>query len=88
MEPENHQHVHDNLTFTHILSQMVSTTNCHNMFQNEGESVNVTQMDIKRKTCDIRTRKKHLFLDITSINTDTPVPSLYQCAETRSTEVF
>jgi hypothetical protein len=33
-------------------------------------------------------RKKHLFLDISSINFDALVPSLYQCAETRSIEVF
>jgi hypothetical protein len=26
-------------------------------------------MDVKRKTCDIRTREKHLFLDIFSTNT-------------------
>jgi hypothetical protein len=40
-------------------------------------------MDIKRKTYDIRTCKKHLFLDISSTNIDTLVPSLYQCVETR-----
>jgi hypothetical protein len=45
-------------------------------------------MDIGLKTCDIRTWKKYLFLDISFINTDTLVPSLYQCVETRSTEVF
>jgi hypothetical protein len=45
-------------------------------------------MDIKRKTCYILTWKKHLFLDISSTNIDTLVPSLYQCFETRSTEVF
>jgi hypothetical protein len=54
----------------------------------EGVSVNRTQMDIKRKTCDIRTWKKHLVLDISSTNTDTLVPSLYQCVETRSIELF
>jgi hypothetical protein len=43
---------------------------------------------MKRKTCDIRNWKKHLFLDIFSTNTDTLVPSLYQCVETRSTEIF
>jgi hypothetical protein len=31
---------------------------------------------------------KHLFLDISSANTDTPVPSFCQCVETRSIEVF
>jgi hypothetical protein len=45
-------------------------------------------MDIKCKTCDIQTWKKHLFLNMSSIHTDTLVPSLYQCVETRSTEVF
>jgi hypothetical protein len=44
-------------------------------------------MDIKRKTRDIRTWEKHLFLDISSTNIDTLVPSLYQCVETRSIEV-
>jgi hypothetical protein len=50
----------------------------------EGESVNRSQMDVKRKACDIRTWEKHLFLDISSTNIDTLVPSLYQCVETRS----
>jgi hypothetical protein len=45
-------------------------------------------MDIKRKTCDIRTWGKHLFLDMSSANIDTLVPSLCQCVETRSIEVF
>jgi hypothetical protein len=54
----------------------------------EGESVNRSQMDIKRKTCDIRTWGKRLFLNISSTNIDTCVPSLYQCVETRSIEVF
>jgi hypothetical protein len=54
----------------------------------EGESANRPQMDIKRKICDIRSWEKHLFLDISSINIDTLVPSLYQCVETRSIEVF
>jgi hypothetical protein len=31
---------------------------------------------------------KHLFLDISSNNIHTLVPSLYQCDETRGTEVF
>jgi hypothetical protein len=43
---------------------------------------------VKSKTCDTRTRKKHLLLDISSTNTDTPFPSLYQCVETRSIEAF
>jgi hypothetical protein len=54
----------------------------------EGDSVNRSQMDIKRKTCDIRTWKRHSFLEITSTNIDILVPSLYQRVETRSTEVF
>jgi hypothetical protein len=41
------------------------------------------------KKCDIWTwKKKHLFLDISSTNIHTLVPSLYQCVEIRSTEVF
>jgi hypothetical protein len=32
--------------------------------------------------------KKHLYLDISSTNTDTLVPSLYQCLEIRSIQVF
>jgi hypothetical protein len=53
----------------------------------EGEWVNMSQMDIKRKTCDIRTCKK-IFLDTSSTNPDTLAPSLYQCVETRSIGVF
>jgi hypothetical protein len=52
-----------------------------------GESVNRSQIDIKRRTCDIRTWKKNLFLHISS-TIDTFVPSLYQCVQTRSIEVF
>jgi hypothetical protein len=40
------------------------------------------------KICDNRTWKKHLFLDISSTNIDTLVPSLYQCVETCNIEVF
>jgi hypothetical protein len=44
---------------------------------------------LSSKACDIRTwKKKHLFLDISPTNTDTLVPSQYQCVETSSTEVF
>jgi hypothetical protein len=54
----------------------------------EGESVYRSQMDIKRKTCDIQIwKKKYLFFDI-STNINTLVPSLYQCVETHSKEVF
>jgi hypothetical protein len=52
------------------------------------ESVNTSQVDIKYKSYDIRTWEKHLYLDITSTNTDTYVPSLYQYVEIRSIEVF
>jgi hypothetical protein len=52
------------------------------LFHNyEGESANRSQMDIKHKTCDIRTWTKHLFLNISSTNIDTLVPSLYQYIE-------
>jgi hypothetical protein len=53
----------------------------------EGESINTSrsQMDIKRKTFDIRLCiKKHLFLDISSTNIVTFVQSLYHCVETRN----
>jgi hypothetical protein len=43
------------------------------------ETVNTTQMDIKRKTSDIRTWKTHLLLAISPTNIDTLVPSLYPC---------
>jgi hypothetical protein len=52
------------------------------------ESVNRSQMDIKRKTCNIQAQKKHLFLNISSANTDILVPSLYHCIETRNIEEF
>jgi hypothetical protein len=45
-------------------------------------------MDIKRKTCDIGTWKKHLFVGISSTNIDKLVPSLNQCDETRGVEVI
>jgi hypothetical protein len=53
----------------------------------EGESVNRSQMDIKRKTCDTGTWKKHSFPDMSYTSTDI-VPSLYQRVESRSIEVF
>jgi hypothetical protein len=52
------------------------------------ESVNRSQMDTKRKICDIRTWEKYLFLNISPTNIDTFVPSLYQCVETHSIEIF
>jgi hypothetical protein len=39
-------------------------------------------MDIKRKTVIFEPRKEHLFLDISSTNIDTLIPSLYQCIKT------
>jgi hypothetical protein len=55
----------------------------------ELDKVNRSQIDIKRKTYDIRNwKRKHLFLDLSSTNTDTLVTWLYQCVETRSMEVF
>jgi hypothetical protein len=56
--------------------------------KHDRKSVNGSQMHVKRKICDVRTWNKHLFLDISSTNTDTPVPSLYQCVETHNIEVF
>jgi hypothetical protein len=61
---------------------------CHSYWIHEGESVNRSQMGIKRKICDIRIWKKHLFLEIFSTNIDTLVPSLYRCVETRIIQVF
>jgi hypothetical protein len=54
----------------------------------EGESISRLQMDIKCKTYDIRTGKKHLFFNISITNIDTLVPSLYQCIKTHSIENF
>jgi hypothetical protein len=54
----------------------------------EGELVHMSQMNMKRKTCDVRTWKQQLFLDISSTNTDTLVPTFYQCVEIRSIGVF
>jgi hypothetical protein len=56
--------------------------------QYKGESVDRSQIDIKRKISDIRTWKKHLFLDTFSTNIDTRVPSLYPCVDASSTQVF
>jgi hypothetical protein len=48
-----------------------------------------SQMDIELKQiCDIRTWRKHLFLDISSTNINRLVPPLYQCVETRRIEIF
>jgi hypothetical protein len=60
----------------------------YNILIYEGESVNRSQMGIKLKTHDIGTWEKHLFLDISSANIDTLVPSLYQHVETRTTEIL
>jgi hypothetical protein len=46
----------------------------------DGESVNRSQTDIKRKTCDIRTWKKHLFFDISSTNIDNTCPHRFTSA--------
>jgi hypothetical protein len=55
----------------------------------EGASVSRSQMDIKRKTCDIITwKKKHLFPGMSSTNIDTLVPLLHECIETHSIKVF
>jgi hypothetical protein len=62
---------------------------CVNVSTYEETSVNRSQIDIKRKTFDIRTwKEKHLFLDTSSTNIDTLAPSLYQCVETRSIDIF
>jgi hypothetical protein len=54
----------------------------------QGTASKQVKVDIKCKTWDIQTWKKHLFLDIASTNIDTLVPPLYQCAETHGIEVF
>jgi hypothetical protein len=54
----------------------------------ERESVNSTQIIIKRKITEIRVWKKHLFLDISSTKIDTLVSLLYQRVETRGIEAF
>jgi hypothetical protein len=45
-------------------------------------------MDTDRKTCDIRTWKKHLSFDISSTNIHTLVPPPYQCVVTHRIQVF
>jgi hypothetical protein len=45
-------------------------------------------MNIKIKTLIFEPGKKHLFLDISSLSSDTVVPLLYQCVETRSMQSF
>jgi hypothetical protein len=73
-------------TTAHI-SPVSCSSNALDLHIYEGASVNTTQMGIKRKTWDTRTWKKHLFLGIFS-NINTLAPSIYQCVETRSIEVF
>jgi hypothetical protein len=50
---------------------------CFYLRNNNGGSVNATQIDIKSKTCNIQTWEKHSFQDVFSTNIDTLVPSLY-----------
>jgi hypothetical protein len=52
----------------------------------EEEPINRSQMDIKRENVIFERgeKKRHLLLDISSTNTDTVVPSLYRCVETRN----
>jgi hypothetical protein len=51
----------------------------------ERQSVNTFQMDIKCKNMWYSNLgEKHLFLDISSTNTDTLVPLLYRCVKIRS----
>jgi hypothetical protein len=45
-------------------------------------------MDIKRNISDNRTWNPHSFLDISSVDNDKLVPSLYHSVEIRSIEVF
>jgi hypothetical protein len=73
-------------TATEIGITSIIKTELHSRY--EGESLNRSQMHIKHKICVIRTWKEHLFLDISSTNTDTLVPLLYQCVKTSSIEVF
>jgi hypothetical protein len=54
----------------------------------DGESVNRSQLNIKLQTCDIQVWEKHLFLDMSSTNIDTLVPTLYQYFEACSIDVF
>jgi hypothetical protein len=61
---------------------------CEHRASNVENSVYWSQTGRKRKKCDTRTWKKRLFLYISPTNFDTFVPSLYQCVETRNTEVF
>jgi hypothetical protein len=72
----------------HFLYRILSQSIVLFITLQERNSVNKSQMHIKRKTCDIRTWQKHLFLDISSTNIDTLVPSLCLCVETRSIEIF
>jgi hypothetical protein len=72
----------------HYLSSTHLERCCGHRSYYEGESVNRSQMDIKRKICHIPTWRKHSFLDISFTNIDTLVLSLYQCVETLSIEVF
>jgi hypothetical protein len=69
----------EEIMFSQIIMFMIVLT-----FKCEG----VSNMDIKCKTCDIRTQKRHLFFDISSTDIDTLVPTLYQCAETCNIGVF
>jgi hypothetical protein len=83
------------LSWVYIYSLMLITDNFPLSFSGmfastiyEGEYVNMSQMDIKRNTCDIPAWEKHLFLAVSFTSIDTHVPSLQHCVETHSIEVF
>jgi hypothetical protein len=62
------------LKFQRLVFACTAVTSCNKVdlfLLYDGESVNRSQMDIRRKTCDIRSWRKYLFLDITSTNIDT-----------------
>jgi hypothetical protein len=54
----------------------------------EGKSISTSQMYINVKHAILEPGKKHLFLDISSINIDALFPLLYQCFETCNVTVF
>jgi hypothetical protein len=52
------------------------------------ESQQIGQNEYKAQNMIYSNLQKHLFLDISFTYVDTLVPSIYQCVETRSREVF
>jgi hypothetical protein len=77
--PQQSQMINDTLeiiiykfAYLMVCHQYVADHTCRS-HEHTRQSVNRSEIDMKRKTCDIRTWEKHVFLDTFSTNIDTLV---------------